>query len=71
VSTQAVDRRQKSLAGRKGARNRWGIEIPEGIDGDIYLAKLERDLARLVAEAPPLTPEQREKLRVLWRGATQ
>jgi hypothetical protein len=37
-------------------------------DPDLRAARAEKYLARVVAEAPPLTAEQRDRLVVLLRG---
>lgn len=59
------------------ARNRLGAVVrhhpndPERVSAaraDLAAAKLEEYIARVVATAPPLTVEQRDRLAVLLRG---
>lgn len=59
------------------ARGRYGHAIKTGDPAiiaetkrDLAAAKLEQYIERIVAEAPPLTTEQRSRLAALLTGAT-
>jgi hypothetical protein len=47
------------------------VDDPDYVDArrDLAAANLEQYIERVVAEAPPLTAEQRDKLAAILRGA--
>lgn len=52
------------------AAHRWGTEEDQAdARRDLAMAKIEAYAAKVVAEAPPLTDEQRERLAGLLNGA--
>lgn len=59
----------RSIQGRLAAETR---HRPQGnhddLRRDFAAAKLEDYISRVVAEAPPLTPEQRDRLALLLRS---
>lgn len=58
----------RAAAGRAAATERWsGPEAPATLDArrDLRAAQLEQHIARVVAEAPPLTEHQRDRLATL------
>lgn len=57
-----VTDKQHSLAGQRGAARRHGKDEPADMDAQIYLARVERETQRLLADAPPLTDSQRRRL---------
>lgn len=58
-----------SAKGRLAVARRWHPESdPTPLQRDLAAAKLEAYVARVVAEAPPLTREQADKIAVLLRG---
>lgn len=62
-----VDRMQ--LARLKGVAVRLGrTEEAARLDTEIRAAALDAHIRRVVDAAPPLTPEQRDRLAVLLRG---
>ena len=38
---------------------------PEGLEGEIFLARVEREITRLARIAPELTEDQRQRLAML------
>lgn len=64
MSKQTSRKLQASLA----ARTRFHPEEDHTeLRRDLKAAKLEEYVARVVAEAPPLSPEQRDRLAMLFR----
>jgi len=62
----------QSAKGRKArATALHGPDSPEVRDAgrDLAAAKLEQYIAKVVADAPPLTTDQRDKLAAILRGA--
>lgn len=58
------------LRGKLAAAARWGTEADQTeARRDLAVAKIEKYVARIVAEAPPLTDMQRERLANLLSGA--
>lgn len=61
-------------AGRVGALSRSRADDDPDLIGarhGLRVAKLEDHIRKVVAEAPPLTPEQRDRLAGLLRGGGQ
>ena len=56
----------RHLAARKAALTRWGREDPDTASALVH-ARADEYVARLVAQAPPLTDEQRDRLALLLR----
>ncbi len=57
----------RSAQGRHGAAVRWRKPNQTETARDLAAARLEDYIARTVAAAPPLTPEQRDRLATLLR----
>lgn len=63
--SRSVARARGKLAGSQ----RWHPEDDHTeLRRDLAAAKLEDYVSRLIAEAPPLTPEQLDRVAVLLRG---
>ena len=58
----------RSLHARAAAGARWGTPDRDDTARDYAAAKLEDYIRRTVDTAPPLTPEQRDRLALLLRG---
>lgn len=56
--------------GKLATAARWGTEDNQtGARHNLAVANIEKHVARIVAEVPPLTDEQRERLSGLLSGA--
>ena len=58
----------RSLQGKSAAARRWGASNKDALARDYAAARLADYIGRVVAAAPPLTPEQRNQLALLLRG---
>lgn len=58
----------RSIQARKAAAVRWGHTDVEVLTRDLKAARLEDYIQRVVAEAPPLTAAQRDRLTRLLAG---
>ncbi len=60
---------ERRLLGRYAAATRWGdTETATTTGRDLRALKLEDYVRRIVAEAPPLTPEQVDRIGRVLRG---
>jgi len=57
----------RSLQGQVAAARRWGRDSLD-LDRDYAAERLAEHVAKVVAQAPPLTPAQRDRIAVLLRG---
>lgn len=67
----ALDARRRSAAARKAALLRAkspNLKLVAEADRDLSAARLEDYITQAVAQAPPLTPEQRQRLSLLLNG---
>ncbi|MGE9806927.1 hypothetical protein [Janibacter sp. G1551] len=58
----------RSLQGRAAAAKRWKSPNSDALARDLAAARIADYIKRVVDAAPPLTPEQRDRLAVLLRG---
>jgi len=68
-----VDPRNR-LGGRVRQLTRWhGPDAPQTIEAkqDLAEAQIQAAVAKVLAEAPPLRPEQADRLSVLLRGGAR
>ncbi len=65
------DPEKRSQSARIAAATRWGNKSTQikDIQRDLAAERLESYIARVVAEAPPLSPEQLDRIAVLLRPA--
>lgn len=57
-----------SAKGKLAVARRWHPESDDSpLRRDLAAAKIEAYVAKVVAEAPPLSPEQRDRLAMLFR----
>lgn len=61
---------RRSAQAKHAAAVRWHKPNQTETGRDFAFARLEDYIQRIVADAPPLTDEQRSKLAVLLRGST-
>jgi hypothetical protein len=62
---------QRQLLGRYAAATRWGDTETAATTGrDLRALKLEDYVRRVVNDAPPLTPEQIDRIGRVLRGAS-
>lgn len=74
-----LDQRRKARAtlasaAAKASRNPTSTDLAEAVDNarrDYYATALDEHIRSVVAKAPPLTVEQRDRLAVLLRSGTQ
>lgn len=69
--TTTLDRSWQSYRAEYASLTQYrNPDDPELLDArrNLRAAKLAEHIARVVAEAPPLTPEQRDRLAILLRG---
>jgi len=66
--TPEISRAGARLAGLHRGSNVLDPEVVQAARQDLATAKLARYVAEIVAGAPPLRPEQRERLVALLRG---
>lgn len=65
----AIDPVQRRLQARHAIATRWGNTETAATTGrDLRALKLEDHVRRVVAEAPPLTPEQVDRIGRVLRG---
>ena len=57
----------RSLQGQFAAARRWGRDSHD-LERDYAAERLAEHVAKVVAQAPPLTPAQRDRIAVLLRG---
>ena len=58
----------RSLQGRAAAAKRWNRPDSDALARDLAAARIADYVKRVVDAAPPLTPEQRDRLALLLRG---
>lgn len=63
-ATRTARARRAALVRHRGADDPQALEAAR----DVRAASLAQHIARVAAEAPPLTDEQRDRLAVLLRG---
>jgi len=63
----AIDSQRRYLQAKHAAAVRWGKPNQTETARDLAAAKLADYIARVVDAAPPLTPEQRDRLALLLR----
>lgn len=66
----AHDPAQRSYVSQIAARKRWGTDDTQARQA-LKSSRAEDYVRKLVDEAPPLTPEQRDRLALLLRGPCQ
>jgi hypothetical protein len=64
----AIDRDRRILQSKHAAAQRWHRPDADDIARDLAAARLAEYIKRTVDAAPPLTPEQRDRLALLLRG---
>ena len=64
----AIEAERRSLQAKHAAAVRWNKPNQGETARDLAAAKLADYIARVVAEAPPLTSEQRERIASLLMG---
>lgn len=57
----------RRLQGQVAAAARWNNPDRDAIERDFAAAQLEAFVSRVVSKAPPLTPEQSERIAALLR----
>lgn len=72
VSTDEIAAERRKLRALKGVAVRLGRpEEAQRLDTEIRTAALAEHVARVVDAAPPLTPEQRDRIVALLRGGSR
>ncbi|TDD98905.1 hypothetical protein [Jiangella asiatica] len=65
-----IEQRRKSLGGQIAQNTRWGHhEKAQEARRELHFLNAEEYIKNLVDSFPPLTPEQRDRLADLLRGA--
>ena len=59
---------KRSALGRHGAAVRWGSKNSDDTARELATARIAEYVSAVVASAPPLTPEQRDRIASLLRG---
>jgi hypothetical protein len=56
------EREYNRLSGRASSAKRWGHANAAELAAELVAAQLERHIAKVVEDAPPLSPEQIERI---------
>jgi hypothetical protein len=64
------EREYNRLSGRASSAKRWGHDNASELAAELVAAQLERHIAKVVADAPPLAADQIERITAILHART-